>query len=230
MSAKKSIYTFFTLCISLGVCGALTACLDVPSEPSSSGKAKSVSVYVVQNSVTDSTLLKINTQDSAKFVAQVKPSKYEDQLTYTWYHDDDKLASGISYTDQFLLEEDVPNRVVVKDKEGNTLESNFTFILNTPPRLSATMIPADSTVFTIGEKQSIEFKWYYYDSDDNDEITSYLTLDNEVYTLGSLSSIVQSGFSAGEHSFSITVVDKNGDKASSKMRVFFVERPGEDSK
>lgn len=227
MSAKKSIYTFLTLYMSVLACGILTACLHIPSEPSASGKATSLTVYVSQNKTKDSTLLKISTQDTATFVAQVRPTKYKDKLTYSWYHDNEFLGSGATYTDLFLQNEDVPNRVVVVDKEGNFMENTFDFILNTPPRLGATTFPADSAHFYITKYQSIEFKWFVFDANDK-ELTSYLTIDSEEYNVQSLTSVYQSGFNPGWHSYKITVMDRHGDKATSPKRYFKIEDPMEE--
>lgn len=226
MSAKKSIYTLFTLCIFLGICGVLTACLDIPSEPSSSGKATSLTVYVAQNGVKDSTLFKVSTQDSASFAVLVNPDKYESELKYTWYHDNDELCFDRVYTDIFVQTEDIPNRVVVKDKEGNSLEKTFEPILNSPPHLSATFYPADSSVYNVSINQGIEFKWYAYDSDD-EKISTQLTIDKQVYHVGVLTSVTQSGFEPGWHSVKVEIIDKHGAKAESALHHFLVISPEE---
>lgn len=227
MSVRKSNCPLFTLCTSLLAGVVLSACLDIPSEPSTSGKAKTLSVYIIQKDKKDSSLVKINTQDSATFVAQVKPSTYEKDLTYTWYHDDEELSQGKTYSDLFIIDNLVPNRVVVLDKEGNQFEKTFEPILNTPPRIGATFFPADSSKFTITEFQTIEFKWYIFDIDDSN-LDCTLTIDNKEYNVGSLTTISQSGFEPGWHSFSILVSDSLGEKASTPTRHFQVLAPSED--
>lgn len=226
MSAKKSIYTFLTLCISFWVCGMLVACLDIPSKPSSSGKVTSLKVYNVQNGIKDSTDFHINAKDTAIFIAQVFPDKYEDRLEYTWFHDNDELHYGKTFKDFFELEEDTPNRVVVTDRQGNSIEKTFHFILNTPPSLSSRIYPANNSEFLVDETQVIEFQWFVEDSD-NDMVTSILTIDNQVYDLGNLTSIAQSGFSPGPHTFSIEIFDPYGGNAKSSVYHFNVINPEE---
>lgn len=212
------LLTAFTALISGAVLGA---CSEIPSVPSERDKVTGVSVAILQNDLLDSTSYKINSNDSAQIIAFVHPDKFAEKLHYYWYHEDEFLDSGSTYSVTFMIKKLIPNRLVVIDDQENSLETAFDIVLNAPPRIGASMIPADSTVFHQDFHTPILFRWYTYDHDD--AVTSTFILDGEEYDVGYLTQITESGFEEGEHTYQVIVTDSHGDQAVSPKRVFFVE-------
>ena len=69
-------------------------------------------------------MLKVNPSDSATITAKTVPEKIQDDLTFKWFYVSDRkdslLIQGADYT--FYpnnLNESIPNKLVVLDKEGN---------------------------------------------------------------------------------------------------------------
>ena len=204
------------------------SCAEIPGTPSLQGKATEIAVYVLQRNNEDSTILKINATESATLKAQVRPDNHESELTFFWYDEDDfLLGDGSTFFIENPIIDDIPSRVVAKDKEGNTLEKALVFNTNTPPRVGSTFYPEDGEIFTISKYQTVTFKWYYTDLDD-DSVECFLYIDDQVYNVGALTQVAQSGFTPGNHKFHIEVVDSYGDKSSTPERSFTVKDSTED--
>lgn len=227
VTVKKTICSLLTLCMVLWAGAWLVACMEIPSSPHQSGKATEIAVYVLQKNNEDSTAQKINATEKANLKVHVNPSKFENDLEFFWYIDEDLLETGKTFTIDNPLIDEIPNRVVAKDKEGNSLEKFLDFETNTPPRIGSTLYPEKGAVFILTENQTITFKWYYVDID-NDPVESILHIDEQVYNVGTLTQIVQSGFKPGEHKFFVEVVDSYGDRSVSEERTFTVQSPAEE--
>lgn len=210
--------------------GALfVACLDVPSDPQTSSKISDVTIISSQNGITDTALLKVNSTDSSSLEAEVHPSTYKNDVTYYWYNNEDILDSGRRYTispttaqSGKLTKMLVPNRLVIKDKEDNSIEKLFKVIVNSSPSLSDTTKPADGDTLYVDRQATILFQWESYDRDQDQNLEHVLEIDSIRYAVGSFLQLKQSGFAPGAHSFRVIVADPYGDMDSTSLRSFFV--------
>ena len=211
----------------LGVC--LGACSDIPDLPDSSSKIQDFEVYVHQSGENTFDPLKINSNDSATLVVHVVPDAYQDNVRYYWYNDEDLLDSGRSYpvstvmtASPFTVQNFIPDHVKIIDNEGNWLEKQITVIVNAPPEISDTTIPADGDTLYGNSHTPFLFTWYTWDRDEDDRIFSTIEIDGKSYTLGELDNIRQSGLGEGKHIFRVIVEDSRGDRDSIPARTFFV--------
>lgn len=203
------------------------ACMELPDYPDISNKVQGVSVSVAQYGKKDSTILKINPRDTAYMVATVHPSPAKD-LDYFWYKGEELLGEGMEFGIEFMLDIYIPDRLVLKDREGNSLEKEFKVVINTPPRLDATTIPAAGDTLYGNEHTSFLFQWKAYNQDANDTLQNLLEIDDVRYSVGQLNHIKQSGFQKGKHQFRVIVQDIYGDSDSTSWKDFYVENPSED--
>lgn len=212
------------------VAGALlVACLDIPSDPKTSSKISDVTILLKQNGFTDSTILKASSTDSSALEAKVHPSTYQDDVLYYWYNDDEVLDSGRHYTISAVIAQSgkftdlfVPNRLIVKDSEGNTIEKDFKVIINAPPTLSKETKPADGDTLYGNEHTPFLFSWDSQDNDQDQLLEHTLEIDSVSYSVGDFLQVMQSGLSQGSHSFRVIVTDSYGDRDSTSRRTFFV--------
>lgn len=221
-------FILFSVCAALGICTVLTACLDIPDAPDGSNKATEIIITVYQDEEDVSTHLKINTGKSATIKGAVKPTVPEEEITFTWYLDKEWLGEGATFLCQYPGIDDIPNRLVVSDREGNSLEKSFSITINASPKIYSNILPADSSEFHINFHQSVTFKWYSNDADD-DVLENQLVIDEQIYNVGPLTQVSQSGFSPGRHTFYIIVKDSKGDTDKSQERTFFVYDPVEEN-
>lgn len=208
----------------------LVACLDIPSDPSSSSKITSVTVFTKQNGIADSVLLKVSSSDTSKIVARVYPNKYQDLVTYYWYNDDDLLDSGKYYHISAniiqageLTKLFIPNKLIVKDPESNFLEKTFSVVVNAPPKISDTTVPAHNDTLYGDVHTAVLFTWQSFDNDTRQELEHTLEVDGEHYAVGSLRQVRQSGFKPGSHKFRIIVSDPYGDADTTSEKTFFMK-------
>ena len=210
--------------------GALfSACLDVPHAPNDVQKISNVSVFAKQFDEAIEEPIKINSNEQAELIAEVTPSKYKNKIKYYWYNDDDILDSGATYTisttymtSSFLSKNFIPNRLVIKDEEGNTLETTFSVNVNNPPQILAETIPADGDTLYGNSHTPFLFSWQSFDRDGSQGLENVLEIDGTQYQVGELQQVMQSGFSEGRHTFRILVTDSLGDKDSTDKQEFFV--------
>lgn len=210
-----------------------TGCLDIPDYPESNREIEYVSVYAVQKGNSDSTALKIHPSDSATLMIDVYPRQYKKELSFEWFGmspstDTTEVISlgsgdyfGIpSNTPQFFI----PNRLVVYDKQGFSKTINFQVSINTPPQMGGETEPAKGDTLYGNQATSFLFKWNSTDPDlyNGDKLSHTLVIDGIRYNLGSMQSILQSGFTPGEHSFYVIVTDNYNDCDSISPRKFYV--------
>ncbi|MCF0215496.1 MAG: hypothetical protein HUK21_03370 [Fibrobacteraceae bacterium] len=207
-------------------CGiVLSSCLEIPSDPNTSKKVKSIQLYIIQDEKKDSTTLKINPNAQAELSVQVKPSKYEGNLKYTWYHNEIELESNQSYTLKAHCKSDsIPNRLVVKDKENNQDTLDFNIIVNSKPYFYQPAKPASGDTLYGNVSTTFTFAWYTSDDDiaDQETLTHIIKIDDTQYNVSSLTTIAQSGFNPGEHSFTVYVKDSFNEWDSLPSQHFFV--------
>lgn len=200
--------------------GALAACLDVPHEPSSYRRVSSIEVHTIQNGVEDSTLLKVNPNDSVQFVAVVKPKAAKDELAYYWYNDGELIDSGRTLTVNPRFALNIPEILVVKDKGENEREIEIHIVMNSPPELSQKTTPADGDTLFATSTSPVTFRWIATD-EDSDDLNNVLIIDGTRYPVGELNEVQQSGFKPGEHTFEIIVTDPYGDADTLPERTFY---------
>jgi len=205
----------------------LSACFEIPSKPKEDQHVNSISVYVQQDGVIDSTLLKIHPQDAADISVAVHPDKYSEELEFSWYREDKgskgtRLGDGTKYhIKKNASANSLPNKLVATDAEGNSLVSYFDIIINSPPKIDSIIKPQPSDTLYGNEKTSFLFEWLSHDQD-NEEFSHTIQIDGVPYAVGDFFSIRQSGFEKGEHTFQVIVIDNYGDSDSSAVINFFV--------
>ncbi|MCF0223459.1 MAG: hypothetical protein HUK20_04255 [Fibrobacter sp.] len=215
------ILRLFVFCALWGVAVFLAACLDIPNDPNTSNMVRSLDVHVVQLDKVDSTSLKLNPNFPAELNAVVHPSSRKSELSFLWYYDSLLIDTGATYTvdtsDVFL-----PNALVAMDQRGNKLSKNFEITVNTPPILAKQTKPADGDTLYAKSTTPITFRWFSADPDVDDILEHTLIIDGISYSIGPLTSISQSGFKPGSHTFKVKVVDSHGDADSLASRTFYV--------
>ena len=226
---SKNNRCFLDICLALAAGALFSACLHVPHAPSDANKITSVNVFAKQFDETIEAPLKINSTESAELIAEVTPSKYKNKVKYYWYNGEDILDSGDTYTisatymaSSFLARNFIPNRIVIKDNEDNSLEATFTVNINNPPQILDETIPADGDTLYGNSHTPILFSWTSFDYDDGKDIDNILEIDGIKYNVGDLQQVMQSGFIEGRHTFRILVKDSLGDKDSTAKQEFFV--------
>lgn len=220
--ARSKIKRVLNLCIALCLGVLFAACLDIPSDPDTQGKIVSISVCTMQYGKTDSTLLKVNPKDSALIVTKVNPEKHKRDLKYYWYNNQELLDSGSTFPIIFMVNLLIPNRLVVEDGQGNTIEKNFHIITNAPPVIGSEATPADKETIFGTTETPIRFSWKTGDSNISDELEHILEIDGITYPVGPLTEVLQSGFEPGEHTFRVFVADPYGDSDTLPLRHFYV--------
>lgn len=198
------------ICLALTLGGLFVACLDIPSDPDTSGRIESIKVHVLQYDQEDSTKLKINPNDSAALVAVVYPDDNEDNLLFFWYEGKNLIGDGKVFP--IPVEEDflIPNALLVVDKQYNSRRVKFNVIQNAAPVLDSETIPSNGANITADENTPVQFQWKSSDTND-DKLTHILEIDSVQYNVGPLTKVAQSGFKPGEHSFRVIVTDSYGD-------------------
>ena len=225
----KNNRRFLNICLTLVAGIFFAGCLDIPETVSDSHKIVKIDVLVKQFGETSPEPLKLNSSEKAELIAEVIPSNEEDEVKYYWYSEEELLDSGKTYAvstnfmeSSFLSKKFIPDKLVIEDREGSTLEKEFTVIVNTPPRLSKTTIPADGDTLFGNSQTPFTFSWLSIDNDEDEQLQNVLEIDGIRYQVGELNQVLQSGFSEGPHSFRILVEDSLGDKDSLPEREFFV--------
>ncbi|WP_407440786.1 hypothetical protein [Fibrobacter sp.] len=206
-------------------CTLVAACLDAPSYPNTSKKIERIGIFVSQEDISDSTLLKIHPSSEATLRAEVYPRQYKKEISFKWYHDDTKLGSGDSFSiPPYASSKEIPNILKATDQEGNVYKDTFNIVSNTPPHFDEKTSPVDNDTLCANKRTSISFSWNSYDVDYSYGDKNFYTLiiDKEEYFVGSLTSVMQSGFSDGKHSFSVIVADSYGDSDTLQTRTFFI--------
>lgn len=225
----KKLFGLFYLSVALLGCTLFSACLDIPNEPETQNIIQSVSIYVNQYGSKDSVLLKINSNDSSALSADVHPNVYKNDVNYYWINGEDILDSGRVYpisTDiskaGALADLFIPNKLIVKDHQGNLIEKIFKVTVNAPPTLTSKTIPAQGDTLFGNIHTSFHFQWESYDPDTKQKLTHILEIDDKQIPVGDLTDVMQSGFKEGRHHFRVIVSDPLGDKDSISTRDFFV--------
>lgn len=206
----RNFLSLLNICLTLTLGGLFIACLDIPSDPDTSGRIVNIKVHTVQYDMEDSTTLKINPMDSSALVAVVYPDNKKDDLHFFWYYGENLLGHGQVYPIKAKQDNPLPDRLVVTDKEDNSQSIKFNITKNSAPHLDDTTIPFDGEYIDADENTLVQFQWSSTDPN-NDRLTHILEIDDQQYNVGSLTKIFQSGFSSGEHAFRVIVTDSFGD-------------------
>lgn len=221
---SRILSVFVTLAGSLMV----SACFDIPSQPSEQKSVSNVSVYIKQGGKIDSSLLKIHPQADAMIIATAHPSKYTGDLDYEWYKEGkDNKSAWLGNGEMYLIPKNmesakIPNKLIAKDAENNEFVLHFDIVINTPPTIDSITKPLPNDTLYGNTKTSFQFEWYSHDKD-NEDLTYTILMDDKSYVVGEFNSIRQSGFSAGEHTFQVIVTDNYGDSDTSDVVKFFLK-------
>ena len=224
---NRSIFAFLVVAIFLGV--FLVGCFDVPDYPQEFQPIESINIKVKQKGNAYSSVLKVHPSDSATVIAEVIPEKFQNDLSYEWIQsstgNDSLLGRGSSYSFYTgSTNKSIPNKLTIIDKEGNRQTQEFAIIINTPPVLADTTIPANGDTLYGSVESAFLFEWYSMDMDlyNGDTLFHTLEIDGKQYDVGTLLQVKQSGFKAGEHRFRIIVRDLYGDTDTLPQKHFYV--------
>ena len=197
------------------------ACLDIPDSPEPENTVSSISVYVVQEGKTDSSLLKIHPGNPATLKAEVLPQNLESKLHFSWYRDT-LIGEGSSYRiSSYAPEHSIPNRLMVTDSEGNSANLTFKVTVNSAPEFTPDFSPAQGDTLLGTSRTALTFSWKALDEED--AVLDYIMeLDSTVYYVGALEKIQQSGLTPGAHRFRVIVRDSQGDADTLPLIQFYV--------
>ena len=201
------------------------SCLDIPSTPENRREIEHISVYVEQEGIKDSSILKIFPGDSAILKVSVFPRQYKKDFSFEWKRADKTLGTGESYViPPKTPTKNFPTLLAVYDPLGSETTIPVDVVANTPPQMDSIVSPAAGDTIYGNATMAILFKWYAYDMDLNygDALNYTLVIDSTRYELGSLNDILQSGFAPGEHSFYVKVTDSYGDCDSVAPQKFYI--------
>ena len=197
------------------------ACLDIPDSPEPKNTASYVTVYAIQKDKADSASLKIHPESPATLKAEVYPKELESELDFAWYRDS-LLDSGDTFKiPSYAEKESIPNRLVVKDSEGNKADLSFEITVNSPPTFTEDFSPAQGDTLYGTTRTSFAFSWKAEDSEDA-ALDYILELDTDRYYVGALENIQQSGLTPGTHLFRVIVKDSEGDTDTLPLVKFYV--------
>ena len=217
------------ICLAFMAGVVFEACLDVPNFPDLSGKIQTIEVSVKQVNETYNDPLKINASEDAQLLVDVPSGVDRSQLRCYWFNAGEALDSGLTYDvfTEYMLssifrENFIPDKVVLVDREGNSLEKDLQVIVNAPPVLSDSAKPADGDTLWATPTTPIRFSWYAVDRDETVALKNILLVDSQAYNVGTLQSVQQSGFSSGLHTFQVVVIDSYGDRDTLPQRTFTV--------
>ena len=197
------------------------ACLDIPDTPEPKNTASYVAVYTVQEGVADSTILKIHPESSATLKAEVHPKDLEPELDFAWYKDS-LLGTGPSFKIPAYAENDIiPNKLVIKDSEGNATSVDFEVTINSPPTFTEDFSPVQGDTLYGTTRTSFTFSWKAFDSEDV-SLDYTLELDTTCYHVGALEKVQQSGLHPGTHLYRVIVKDSEGDTDTLPLIKFYV--------
>ena len=224
---NRSILPLFAVFAFFGV--FWTGCADIPNDPEAAQPVESISIMVKQKDAPFSTILKVYPYDSATITATVAPEKHQDDISFEWIYTNDNKDSLLVRAKQYSflpskLATNIPNKLIAADKEGNKQTYEFTIVINTPPVLSDSTIPASGDTLYGSPESAFLFEWYSIDVDiDNgDSLFHILEIDDKAYDVGTLLQVKQSGFNAGEHKFRVIVRDLYGDSDTLAYKNFHV--------
>ena len=203
----------------------LNGCLDIPDTPDDPPEIEHISVYVEQEGIKDSSILKIFPGDTATLKVSVFPRQYKKDFSFEWKRADKTLGTGESYViPPKTPTKNFPTLLAVYDPLGSETTIPVDVVANTPPQMDSIVSPAAGDTIYGNATMAILFKWYAYDMDLNygDALNYTLVIDSTRYELGSLNDILQSGFAPGEHSFYVKVTDSYGDCDSVAPQKFYI--------
>ena len=226
---KKTKRSVLDICLALMAGVLFSACLHIPHAPSNDPKITSVEVQVKQFGETRESPLKINSDEDAELIALVNPSKFKDDVQYYWYKGDDILGEGMTYAistsdmaSSKKIKKKIPDKLVIEDREKNSLETSLQVTINVPPQISTNTQPADGDTLYGNIHTPFLFSWKSSDRDESGHLSHTLEIDGTRYNVGELQQISQSGFTEGRHTYRILVEDSMGDKDSIPEQEFFV--------
>ena len=218
---RLPVFTLVRLLLAVATAFLLCACLDIPGSPEPKNTASYLTVYAIQDGMSDSSSLKIHPESPATLIAEIQPKGLESELEFAWYRDS-LLGSGATFNIPAYAEEDsIPNRLVVKDGEGNTADLNFEITVNSPPFFTEDFSPAQGDTLYGTTRTSFAFSWKAFDSEDI-SLEYILELDTAHYYVGALEKVQQSGLHPGTHLFRVIVKDSEGDTDTLPLVKFYV--------
>lgn len=205
-------------------CIVFSACFEIPNEPKSQAAIKSIEVKVLQSGEESTDILKIKPYESAELYAEVKPTKYNGKLAFSWCSSENQgqvLGTGKSFTITGSITQELPNRLLISDEVGNQTYKDFELIVNAAPQIKSIESPLEND--TLKGDQNTAFKFSWVSTDENSKtLSNTIIIDDKTYDVYELNQIWQSGFSRGKHTFQVVVEDAYGDKDSSDVIKFYV--------
>lgn len=206
------------------ICSLLPqACLEAPSSPEISGTTLSVSVCALQRDTSCSVPFQISPADSFTLFAETLPDSAVKKLSFRWVKGKEELCpSAVFATDSSRA----PDTLLVEDSQGNRLSAPVAYLFDSAPVFQGILSPADGDTLAGDSTTAFRFAYAARDDDAGDSLFYTLEFDGEPFFAGTHTEVSTSGFSAGAHTFRITVKDSFGLADSSDVVRFFV-RSGE---
>jgi hypothetical protein len=202
-------------------------CLDIPDSPNQSREIESISVYILQKDIKDSTVLRVHPNDSATLKVNVFPRQYKDELTFEWLYDSRVIGHESEYDiAPSSPANKIPNSLRISDPLGSQQTIPLDIVVNTVPRMDSIVEPLDGDTLYGNKNSSFLFKWQATDIDvinGSDKLAFTLVIDSTRYSLGPINSVRQSGFQPGKHTIYVVVRDSFGDKDSLAPQSFYVQ-------
>ena len=199
----------------------LEGCLDIPDTPEPKAVASSVAIYAVQEGQADSAILKIRPESKATLKAAVFPKELVSELDFSWYRDSLLGTGPIFDVPAYSANDSIPDKLIVKDSEGNTISLDFKVTVNSPPIFSDSFYPAQGDTLFGSSRTAFTFSWKAEDNED-ESLDYIVELDTTSYLVGTLEKIQQSGFYPGLHLFRVIAMDSEGDSDTLPLVKFYV--------
>ena len=176
-------------------------CLDIPDSPNQSREIESISVYILQKDIKDS--------------------------TFEWLYDSRVIGHESEYDiAPSSPANKIPNSLRISDPLGSQQTIPLDIVVNTVPRMDSIVEPLNGDTLYGNKNSSFLFKWQATDIDvinGSDKLAFTLVIDSTRYSLGPINSVRQSGFQPGKHTIYVVVRDSFGDKDSLAPQSFYVQ-------
>lgn len=223
MAFSRIVRAFGKILFGASCCLLPQACLEAPSSPKISGGTLSVSVCARQRDTSCSAPFQISPADSFALFAKILPDSAAQKLSFRWVKGGEELCpAAIFATDSSRA----PDSLLVEDSQGNRLSTPVAFLFDSAPVFQGILSPADGDTLSGDSTTSFHFAYAARDDDAGDSLFYTLEFDAEPFYAGTLTEVFTSGFSAGTHTFRVTVKDSFGLSDTSDAVTFFV-RSGE---
>lgn len=199
----------------------LLACTYTPENIEKEIYLDKAEIGIISQKGDTSYALEIPNNENFKLFIKTSPREFKDSLEYSWFKKDSLLSnkSVFSYTHKKSL---IPDSVTLNDKFGNALGLSFKIILNSPPKITKILSPAEGDTL-IGDKNTpFLFSWNAFDAD-GDTLQFFIEKDSILFPVGMWNYAHLTHFSEGSHKFRIIANDLYNSADTSLWIHFYVK-------